>query len=207
MKRVTLAGVTALLLSTAAQAAQTVENSLEAQSVEAAEAAGGMPQLDFGNPLMLAQIVWLFIIFGVFYYLLSQYALPRVASVLEERRARIDGDLEAARAAKAEADTAIAAHHESTARARHESHQAITAATEAAQAEAAQQAAALNARLNQQIEAAEARINAARDSAMGALREVATDTANALVARVSGLKNEAAVAAAVQNELAARGRA
>jgi F-type H+-transporting ATPase subunit b len=208
MKRFTLAGATAWLFTASAQAATTVLDGVEAQSVASAEASGGgMPQLDFSNPLMLAQVVWLLIIFGIFYYVLSQIALPRVASVLEERRNRIDGDLEAARAAKAEADAAMAAHQEATARARQESHAAITAATQSAQAEAAEQAAALNARLNQQIEAAESRINTARDAAMGALREVATDTANALVTRLTGLKNEPAVAAAVQRELAVQGRA
>lgn len=46
-----------------------------------------MPQLDFGNPLMIAQIVWLLIIFGLLYFALSNYALPRVESVLEARPA------------------------------------------------------------------------------------------------------------------------
>ncbi len=55
-----------------------------------------MPQLDFGNPLMIAQIVWLLIIFGVLYYVLATYALPRVEAVLEDRRRRIEGDLDRA---------------------------------------------------------------------------------------------------------------
>ncbi|MFC4169427.1 F0F1 ATP synthase subunit B family protein [Teichococcus aestuarii] len=210
MKRMTLAGVTAALYSLGAQAmaATVAPGGLEAQSVAAAEASGGgMPQLDFGNPLMLAQVVWLLIIFGVLYYALANIALPRVASVLDERRNRIEGDLEAARAAKAEADAAMEAHRAATARARAESQTAIAEATQSAQADAAARSAALNERLSQQIEAAEARINAARDTAMGALREVATDTANALVQRLSGIKNETAVSAAVQRELATQGKA
>ncbi len=199
MKPVTLAGILALLSTTAAHAVEAAGGAMEESS------SGGMPQLDFANPLMLAQVIWLLIIFGVFYYILSHIALPRVASVLEERRSRIDGDLEAARAAKAEADAAVAAHQEATAKARQDSHAAITAASQSAQADAAEKAAALNARLNQQIASAEARINTARDAAMGALREVATDTANALLARLTGLRNEPAVAAAVQRELVAQG--
>ncbi|PHK93580.1 F0F1 ATP synthase subunit B' [Pseudoroseomonas rhizosphaerae] len=206
MKRMTFAGVMAWLYSVGAHAA--APSGLEAQSVAAAEASGGgMPQLDFGNPLMLAQVVWLLIIFGVLYYMLANIALPRVASVLDERRNRIEGDLEAARAAKAEADAAMEAHQAATARARAESQAAIANAMQAAQAEAAARNAELNARLSQQIEAAEARINTARDAAMGALREVATDTANALVQRLTGIRNEAAVSAAVQRELGAQGQA
>ena len=55
--------------------------------------------------------------------------------------------------------------------------------------------------------AAEERITASRDSAMGALRSVAADTAEALVTRLTGLADRAAVEQAVGAELAARGRA
>ncbi|MDB5370514.1 MAG: synthase subunit [Roseomonas sp.] len=204
MKPVTLAGLMALLATSAARAVETVENSLEAQSTEAS---GGMPQLDFGNPLMLAQVIWLLIIFGVLYYVLAHVVLPRFDSVLENRRNRIQGDLEAARSAKAEADNALDAHRRATARSRADAQAAITEALATAQADATAQAAVLNAKLNDQIAAAEARIATARDTAMGALREVATDTAAALVQRLTGLNEPAAIDAAVQRELTAQGRA
>jgi F-type H+-transporting ATPase subunit b len=165
-----------------------------------------MPQLDFGNPLMIAQIVWLLIIFGLLYYVLSTYALPRVESVLEERRARIAADLEAAQAAKAEADAAMTAHREATAKARAEAQAAIADALQGAQAEAQARTDALNAKLARQIEEAEARIAAARDSAMGALRQVATETAESLVSKLTGTADRGAVDAAVGRALVARGQ-
>jgi F-type H+-transporting ATPase subunit b len=201
MKRVTLAATMALLAAPAAMAVETPNGGMEEQ------ASGGMPQLDFGNPLMLAQVIWLLIIFGVLYYVLAHIVLPRFEGVLENRRARIQGDLEAARAAKAEADAALEAHRAATARSRTEAQAAIADALASAQADAAAKTAVLNARLNEQIANAEARINAARDAAMGALREVATDTTDALVQRLTGLKEPAAVQAAVSRELAAQGRA
>jgi F-type H+-transporting ATPase subunit b len=166
-----------------------------------------MPQLDFGNPLLIAQVVWLLIIFGLLYYVMSVYALPRVASVLEERQQRIQGDLQAAHAAKAEADAAMAAHREATARSRAEAQAAIATAMQQAQADAARRGEALNARLAKQIEEAEARIHAARDSAMGALRQVATETTQSLVGKLVGSADAGAVNAAVDRALAARGRA
>lgn len=166
-----------------------------------------MPQLDFGNPLMIAQIVWLLIIFGLLYYVLSVYALPRVESVLEARRSRIAADLEAAQAAKAEADAAMAAHREATAKARAEAQSAIAEAMQQAQAEATARTEALNARLARQIEEAEARIGAARDNAMGALRQVAAETAESLVAKLTGGADRTRVNAAVDRALAARGQA
>lgn len=172
-----------------------------------ATSSAGMPQLDFGNPWTIAQVVWMLIIFGGLYYVMARYALPQVESVLEARRARIEGDLESAQAAKQRADAAMADHQAATAKARAEAQAAVGAATQKAQAEAAQRAEALNARLAAQIEAAETQIASARDNAMGALRQVATDTADALVTRLIGRSDSAAVAAAVERELAARGRA
>jgi F-type H+-transporting ATPase subunit b len=172
-----------------------------------ATSSAGMPQLDFGNPWTIAQVVWMLIIFGGLYYVMARYALPQVESVLEARRARIEGDLESAQAAKQRADAAMADHQAATAKARAEAQAAVGAATQKAQAEAASRAEALNARLAAQIEAAETQIASARDNAMGALRQVATDTADALVTRLIGRSDSAAVAAAVERELAARGRA
>src|SRR3712207_1122738 len=74
----------------------------------------GMPQLAFGHPeqgrYLVANVVWLLIIFGLLYFVMAQYALPRVESVLAERRSQIEGDLEQAYAAKQRADSALAEH-------------------------------------------------------------------------------------------------
>ena len=166
--------------------------------------AGGMPQLDFANPLTISQVVWLFVIFGLLVFLATHYLLPPVAEVLEDRRKRISADLDAARDARAEAETAEAAHRDETARARAEAQASVAAAMQAAQSEAHARADALATKLEAQIAEAETRIHAARDAAMGALREAATDAATALVQRLSGLDEKAAVDAAVQRELAAR---
>jgi len=158
----------------------------QAATEPAHEAKGGMPQLDFANPLTTAQVVWLAIIFVVLYLLLSRWALPQVGAVLEQRASRIQGDLEAAQSAKASADAAVldltAATRQAQATAQAEIAGAVAAANEAASA----QAATLNARLEVQLAEAEQRIGAARAAAMGALRNVAADTASAVVARLVG---------------------
>jgi F-type H+-transporting ATPase subunit b len=163
-----------------------------------------MPQLDFSNPLIIAQIVWLLIIFGALYYIMAAYALPRVESVLEERRARIQGDLDAAQAMQTQAEAAIATYREAAARARAESQAAIATALAAAQDEAQSRADALAARLARQIDEADARIQAARDNAMGALRQVAAETTGALVMKLTGRAEPDRVVAAVDAALAAR---
>jgi F-type H+-transporting ATPase subunit b len=170
----------------------------------------GMPQLAFGHPLqgryLLANVVWLLIIFGLLYFVMVNYALPQVGSVIEERAARIAADLEAAQAAKSEAESAMAAHREATAKARAEAQGAINAALQQAQSEAEARTEELNHRLARQVEEAEGRIAAARDAAMGALRQVSTETAQSLVAKLTGRSDAASVGAAVDRVLAARAR-
>ncbi len=204
IRRVAAAAATASLALLAAAPA-----ALAQVATEYPEATGGgMPQLNFGHPLVIAQVVWLLVIFGLLYVVMAQVALPGVASVLEERRRRIDGDLEAAQAAKGRADEALAEHRAATAKARAEGQAAIAEAVGRAQAEAGARSEELNARLNAQIEQAERRIAAARDSAMGALRQVSADTAEAVVSRlIGGGTDRAVVERAVDGELAARGRA
>jgi F0F1-type ATP synthase membrane subunit b/b' len=121
-------------------------------AADAAEAAKVVPpQIDFANPLLLSQVVWLGLIFLALYLLLSGWALPQVAQVLETRAARIRTDLDAALAAKTAANAAVAELTVATAKARAEAQVAINSAVDAAKAEAAAMAAAANDRLAAQL--------------------------------------------------------
>ena len=167
----------------------------------------GMPQLDFANPLTKAQVVWGAIIFVVLYLLVARWGLPRVTSVLEERAARIAADLDAARVAKANADTAVAELTEATQRARAEAQTAINRAADKAKQIAAAQAVELNARLDAQLAEAEGRIAAARGSAVSALRQVARETADTMITRLTGTQVDThTLDRAVAAALAARAR-
>jgi F-type H+-transporting ATPase subunit b len=148
--------------------------------------ADGMPQLDFNNPLTTSQVVWGAIIFALLYWLLSRVALPKVSAVIEERARHIAADLETAQASKARADAAAKEVAEATTRARAEAQAAINTALDAAKQEAAARIAALNERLDQQLQEAEGQINAARSAALRAMREVATETAFAVIGRLTG---------------------
>ncbi len=158
---------------------------LLAAAAPAAEASG-MPQLDFANPLTKWQVIWGAVIFLLLYLLLSRSALPRVASVLEQRRERIDGDLETARRSKDEADQAT----DELRRARRQAAADAQANLDRVVAEAREAAAArsreTNARLDAELARAEAQIGAERQRAMASVREIASDTAQLLVQRVTG---------------------
>ena len=146
------------------------------------------------------------IIFSVLYIQLSRWALPKVGCVLEKRAATIAGDLNAARQAKTAADAAVAELTAKTQAAHAGAQAEIASAVDTAKAAAAVQTATLTARLDAQLAEAEGRINAARTAAMGALRQVASETAGVVVARLTGVAaSNAAVDAAVGVALAARG--
>src|SRR5579875_3524129 len=138
-----------------------------------AEGGEGMPQIAFGNPLTTSQVVWLAVIFAVFYVVLARGALPRVAEVLAERAKIIKNDLEAAQAAKAEADKAVAEVEVAIRRAHAEAQARVAEAVAQAKSAAEAEIRALNARLEQELKSAEERIAAARRAAMAALRDVA----------------------------------
>jgi F-type H+-transporting ATPase subunit b len=191
MKRPNLIAVAMVLLATAG-AAQ----------------ADTMPQLDFGNKLLTAQVIWGAIIFAGFYALVSRWGLPKVASILDMRAETIARDLNQARDARADADRAVTELTEARRQAYAQSQAAIAEATAKAKAQAAAKAAEQDARLDAQLAESEAQIGAARSAAMGALREVATDTAVAVVSRLIGADADTTrVEAAVGQVLADRGLA
>jgi F-type H+-transporting ATPase subunit b len=166
---------------------------------------GGMPQLNFHNPLTLDQVGWLIVIFAVLYVLLWLWALPLVAGVVEDRAASIKSDLEAAQQAKAEADAAVLDLTRATREAHAAAQARIAEAVGRAKAEAAEQARIANERLDAQLGEAEARIGQARQAAMGALRDVARETTEAIVTRLIGHPATAdAVDAAVGGAMAGR---
>jgi len=170
--------------------------------------AEGMPQLDFKSPLTISQVVWLAIIFFTLYLLLARWALPQVAEVLEARAATIRRDLDAARLAKVDADGTVAELTRAARDAQASAQGSIASAVNAAKAEAATRSAALNAKLDAQLHQAEERIGAARAGAVGALRQVATETAGVVIARLTGQPaNDDAVTREVGVVLAARGQA
>jgi F-type H+-transporting ATPase subunit b len=173
-----------------------------------ARAAEGMPQLNFANPLTTAQVVWGAIIFALLYILTSRFALPKVGEVLDARATRISTDLETAHQAKTRSDAAVEEMTQATAKARADAQATINAELDKAKARAAAQTATLNERLDRQLADAETQISAARNAAMGALRQVATETATTVVTRLTGsTPDHARVDTAIGGALGARGLA
>ena len=143
-----------------------------------------MPQLDPSS--FIGQLFWLAVTFGILYLLMWRVALPRIADLLQTRQERIDDDLERAERLRNDAAEALEAYDKAIAKGRENAQAVLLQATEAAAAEAAARGDEIARRLATEAEAAERRIKAARDEALGNVRTVAAEVAQAAAARLIG---------------------
>jgi len=154
----------------------------------------GLPQL---NPASYAsQIFWLIVTFGLLLWLMSKVALPRVAEVLEARQEKISNDLEKAGSLKAEAEAVMQAYEKALTDARGNAQRELAKTVAAADAEAARRNGELAADLAQRTRAAEDRIQAAKQVALGNVRAIAGETAQAAVSHLVGVAVSAETAEA-----------
>ncbi|MFV2033839.1 MAG: F0F1 ATP synthase subunit B' [Halocynthiibacter sp.] len=169
-----------------------------AELAEAAEAVG-MPQLDFST--YPNQIFWLLITLLVIYLVLSRIVLPRVGSVLSERRGTITNDIAAAEDLKQKAVEAEEAYNKALADARGEASRIVAVAKAEIKADldvAIKKADAEIAARGAESEKAIAEIRAgARES----IRDVARDAALEIVAVLGATGDASSVTAAVNARL------
>ncbi|MCR5877416.1 hypothetical protein LRS04_02745 [Phenylobacterium sp. J367] len=118
--------------------------------------------------------------------------MPRLRKVVDTRAETIAGALAEARRVQAEADAQAAAAQAEIAQGRAEARRVASEAQAKAAAEFAARQAAEDQRLAVQMDEAEARIRAMRDQAMGNVDGIATDTAQAIIQKLTGAAPSAA---------------
>jgi F-type H+-transporting ATPase subunit b len=162
-----------------------------------------MPQLDYHT--FVPQLVWLAITFVVLYILMSTLALPKVRAAIEGRRRRLDDDLGRAAALKEEAAAALDAYQKTLAAARAAAQETLRQTGEKLAAEAAERQRQLAVTLAEQIAAAEARIAAGKEQALGEIRGIAAEVGGAVVEKLIGAApSSAAMTSAVGRALNGR---
>lgn len=164
-----------------------------------AEAAVGMPQLDFST--WPNQIFWLLVTLVVIYLVLSRIALPRIGAVLADRKSTITNDLAAAEELKQRAVTAEKAYQDALANARSEAAKIVAQAKTAIQKDLDVAIAKADLEISAKAAESEKTIAAIRDGAAAAVAEVARDVAAELVAVLGGGADATAVKAAVTARL------
>ncbi len=159
-----------------------------------------MPQLDFAT--FAPQLVWLTIVFGVLYLVMARVALPRIATVIEERRDRIADDLDTATQLKRNTEDAITSYETALQDARAKAHAIAQETRDRLSAETDARRAELEGQLNARIKEADARIKTTKDKALSNVRDVAVDVADAIAGQLLGENDRDAATRAVDGELA-----
>jgi F-type H+-transporting ATPase subunit b len=144
-----------------------------------------MPQLDVST--FPSQIFWLIVTFAALYFIMARLAMPKIEAIVEERRRRVEGDLEKAAQMKDEAEAVIAAYEKALADARHQAQLTMKETSDRLAAISAERQRQANAVIAERTNAAEQRIAAAKGAAMRDLRGLAVDVARAAAARLIGV--------------------
>jgi F-type H+-transporting ATPase subunit b len=132
------------------------------------------------------QLIWLAISFVLLYLIMSRLALPRVGQILEERSSRIAGDLATAAKLREDTEKAIAEYEQALADAKARAQGIARQARDEMTRDIERQRAEVDQTIAAQTTDAEKRINTMKDAALTHVGEIATDTAEALVARLLG---------------------
>jgi len=151
------------------------------------------------------QLLWLAITFVFLYVVMSRMALPRIGSILESRRVRIEGDLKEAERLRQETERAAAAYEQALADARANAHKIAEETRASIKADIDGKRADVEADLAKRVAAAEANIATSKTAALANVDSIAADTAAALVERLSGKVTAAqarSAVAAVTKEMA-----
>ena len=155
---------------------------------------GGLPQFEFQH--WFGQIVYLIFLFAILYFLIAKVFAPRMRRVFDERASTISTAVQTPRQVQAEAagqaEAAKAEVEEARAASRATAAAAKARVTDEANARGAAEEAVVSARIAE----AEAAIGKTRDAAMTNVAAIASDTAVAIVERLTGKAPTGAEAAA-----------
>jgi F-type H+-transporting ATPase subunit b len=163
----------------------------EPATAEGTEAEGGahhgvFPPLD--SKTFPSQLFWLVVFFATLYLLMSRVVLPRIASILDMRRNRIEGDLARASALKEETEAELHSYQKALSDARGNANDIAKSTRDTVNTDVSQQQAALNASLSTKALDAEAKIASAKAKAMASVNDIAAETAVDIVASLTGGK-------------------
>ena len=145
-----------------------------------------MPQLDIA--LFAPQIFWLFVVFTILYIFMSRSAAPKIADVLKKRQDKIAGDLNAAEKLQARAEEARLIYEKSQTDARSNAAAVVLNKRDELKAQAEAEYQKLSDALAVNADEAQKRIDAAKNKALGEVRDVASEVCADIVAQISGLK-------------------
>lgn len=168
-----------------------------AAAEQSAEASGVFPPFD--QSTYASQLFWLAVTFGLFYIFMSKVLVPRVGGILENRRDRIAHDIDEANRLSAESDQAIAIYEQELADAKANAQNIAQIAQNKAKDAADKKRQKAEEKFSERILEAEKKIADIKTAALGEVGTIASETAEAVVAQLTGGKlTKAQLTAAVK---------
>lgn len=158
-----------------------------------------MPQLDFST--FPSQIFWLIITFGLLYLILAKNFLPRIGSVLEQRRDTVDHDLMKAQQLRAEAQQALEEYEEALVQARSDAQRLAQEVRDEIAKIAAEQEAQAMEKISARMVKAEEELAQLRKNAEEQLPEIVADVGAALRDQFAPNINKRSFTAAIKAQL------
>jgi F-type H+-transporting ATPase subunit b len=167
----------------AAEVAETATQAA-AEAAHAVEKKAGLPQLNVDD--FSPQLFWLALTFAALYFIMKRIALPRVGEVIEERRDRIQRDLDSAENLKGKTEKALASYEKALADARSNASGIARETRDRLSAEVDKEKAKVDAQIAAKIADAETRINATKTKALASVNEIAVEAAGAVLNKLIG---------------------
>ena len=174
----------AIISSAFAEEAATTQAQTSQAHGGGAHEGGAFPPFEMQN--FAPQLVWLALIFGVLYVLMSRVALPRVGRILSDRDARIAADLDASREMQTKAQAAALANDETLRMKREEARAIGRSAQESISTESAARRDQEEKKFKSRLDEADTRIAADKARALANVEQIATDAAAAIVRKLTG---------------------
>jgi len=151
---------------------------------------GGMPQ--FAIDTWVGQIFWLFLTFGIMYFILSKFILPKIGQGLTDRGDRIADDLDEASRMQQQATQAQADYERALADAKAKAHNIAETTRKSVDEELTVEAEAAEEQFTRKQAEADQRIRTIKTAALGKIDDVAADTVGEIIAKLAGVKSSAA---------------
>ncbi len=169
------------------------------------ESEGGLPQLNIST--YPSQIFWLLVMFTVLYAAFSKSILPTIGSVVNAREGMIKANLDEAQALKDKAETIQLAYEKNLELAKANAAKAVMDVELSAKKKAADQVEQFRKKADADIEAAEARVENAKDKAMSDMTGVAAEIASMAAEKITGIGTDRQNAQDIVQTIASKAKA
>ncbi len=163
---------------------------------------GGMPQL---NPeFWISQIFWLILTFGIMYFILSKFILPKISNNLESRKSQILENIEAAEKQREDSETKLKEYDEILLKSKMEAKSIFNQAREKALKDIGSKKEVLDRQIDAEIIKAEKEIKELRVKAPDKINKIAIETSSELLEKLIGSEINSSSISAIVNDLSKR---